>query len=1163
MSNSDTASHGARLDLQRNKPSSISVTAAFSLALTASTSCHGQIQTDGLVGPEAALIGPDYLIPNSLGIQVGPNLFHSFSSFDIATGESATFTSSFNGVTDNVISRVTGGSASTISGVLRNTIPSADFWLVNPAGVIFGSGAELEMTASFYVTSSDFVELGDCAAASPTCGRFDAANPAESLLTVAAPSAFGFLDDPVGQISVTGSEVNPVTLAVPIGETLSLVGKLSTAEPGGSVSAGLANTQFEAPEGRIDLTSVQTVTSGNTGLVNLPEGPAEPPVIQGFDESGAIGLSNSDLLTSGSAGGRIFLRGDEIVMDGSSINANGSAAGDAGLVDIEASSFRMVTTTPADTEGSAILVETDALGATGDAGTAIVRAQVIELRDGARVEAATRDGAGGSIALYGQDITVSESVVRAGTAGLGAGGTVTVGGYASTASDLIPADLLTVSGNDGDTSNDLPTGNPLEPFRPRRPGTIRADSFNFGNTGLPGEIRVVSRSIRLEQGGTLFAFNRDGSDGTGGRGLIEVQVDDLYLEGGIATQTFGNGFGSDLVIRGLGYELTPASTISMPGLDDTGFFSYIQAGSSSNDPLLGNRGGGRPGDISISANSITMGSEAQITNGINAFGTASGSGFRIEIDAQSLLMRDGAFISSNTSGEASAGIVELDVDSLILSGPGSRIEATSKGQGAAGDITIRGFETVIDAGLISTTAFGSGRGGSIAVETDRLSLLNGGSIDTSSRPELLSLLPVSSFDDFQEYDVNREPDLSYNSDSGNGALNAGEVQSIAFGGETIDQPSQFIAAFDVLEGANTEPVDLIARSSFETVDDGSPLPGSGSGPLVRGVADRNEPVQLDITGFPDFGGYPFFEFEGDHTQAGDYAVLVQLRPITTLPRAGDGGAITLRGRSSNAVGAVTISGDGSGLFSISAGDPETSGAVALAGAGDAGSIDLQTASLRLTEGGQISVQSVGTGRAGSVDITATNVELIDALVSAEAPRALAGNVIMDVTDRLRLVSSTISGESAAADAAGGNFFIANAPADRSILDQPDFNPETDVQPMRALVLADNSRINASSAAAGSGNIVISAEAIAISADSEVSATGEVFTVGQVLVDVAQIDAPELVDASDGLQTRCTPTEIENRSSLLVDSLPAGAVRSPYLDAKQTMPAASAALTCAD
>src|ERR1700691_2774568 len=77
------------------------------------------IKLDGTLGPSAAaLVGPTYNITQNLGKLSGGNLFFSFQYFNVATGETALFTTSSAGIA-NVISRVTGGYASSIDGTIR------------------------------------------------------------------------------------------------------------------------------------------------------------------------------------------------------------------------------------------------------------------------------------------------------------------------------------------------------------------------------------------------------------------------------------------------------------------------------------------------------------------------------------------------------------------------------------------------------------------------------------------------------------------------------------------------------------------------------------------------------------------------------------------------------------------------------------------------------------------------------------------------------------------------------------------------------------------------------------------------------------------------------------------------------------------------------------
>ena len=208
------------------------------LGLAPSTS-RGQIVLDGTTGAAGALTGPSYTIPNTLGKQVGQNLFHSFSDFNVHSGESATFTSAFTGTTQNIIGRVTGANVSQIDGLVASTVPGASLWLINPNGLVIGAGATLNVQGSFYASTADALLL-------PGGGRFDAANPQGSTLTVGNPVSFGFLDAQIGSISVTGA-----TLRVPSGRTLALVG--------GSIDATSAT--LGAPAGHVVLASAAGATN--------------------------------------------------------------------------------------------------------------------------------------------------------------------------------------------------------------------------------------------------------------------------------------------------------------------------------------------------------------------------------------------------------------------------------------------------------------------------------------------------------------------------------------------------------------------------------------------------------------------------------------------------------------------------------------------------------------------------------------------------------------------------------------------------------------------------------------------------------------------------------------------------------------------------------------
>ena len=121
--------------------------------------------------------------PTSAGRPVATSFTASANSRS-RTGEQATF--SGPDAIERIISRVTGGERSDIDGAIKSTIAGADFYFINPAGVLFGQNASLDLKGSFHVSTADELRFAD--------GKvFSAADPGASHFTVAAPEAFGFL----------------------------------------------------------------------------------------------------------------------------------------------------------------------------------------------------------------------------------------------------------------------------------------------------------------------------------------------------------------------------------------------------------------------------------------------------------------------------------------------------------------------------------------------------------------------------------------------------------------------------------------------------------------------------------------------------------------------------------------------------------------------------------------------------------------------------------------------------------------------------------------------------------------------------------------------------------------------------------------------------------
>jgi len=242
-----------------------------------------------------------YLIGVQPGEQAGPNLFHSFSSFGIGSGETATFDGPSS--IRNVISRVTGGTESDIYGTLRSTMPGADVYLLNPSGILFGAGAKLDVMGSFHATTADYIKLADGT-------KFEASAARPSVLSVAQPQAFGFLGKgaPAATVTVKGADLEGGA-----GASFSLVGGRV------QVGDGVAPTQVSAPGGTLTLAAV-----GAAGVEVTPaSGPDVAPTLNPATSAplGEVQVAASAQVSADQTGagfvrsGSVYIRGSHVQVD--------------------------------------------------------------------------------------------------------------------------------------------------------------------------------------------------------------------------------------------------------------------------------------------------------------------------------------------------------------------------------------------------------------------------------------------------------------------------------------------------------------------------------------------------------------------------------------------------------------------------------------------------------------------------------------------------------------------------------------------------------------------------------------------------------------------------------------------------------------------------------
>lgn len=678
-----------------------------------------EVSFDGSLGSQVALEGPNYQIGAELGQQRGSNLFHSFDNFNLNPEESATFLGPDK--INNIISRVTGGNPSNIEGTLRSLIPKADVYLINPAGIMFGPHAQLDVQGSFHASTADTLYFQD--------GTEFNANPINNaLLTTAAPEAFGFLDHSSTPLFVKGSQ-----LSVPLGETISLVG--------GDVD--LDAVEITAKAGRINIGSLS-----HAGKVVL-----SPTDLTLSAQAGDITLRNSVVSTSGESGGAIYIRGGRFELHNSEVAANTEGkldgkginvqvteltvseggqfaahtldSGKGGVIKINVADSMMLKGINQEGFFSGIFANSESKNDNaGDANDIVLEVGELVFKEGAWMAAETHGpGQGGNVIIRvkaGQLILSEGAQIYTGTRGTGRGGNV----------DIKVAEDVTFSGRDQNGSlSGIFSFSWTETDYGGNAGDIVLEAQNLNlkegtgitastyGTGQGGDIKIlVNNSVNLSgenylHQGTFLKSSTEGIiDNAGNGGTITIAAQQLKVTDGgqIGAITFGPGDGGRIHIK-VADQVSISGTDSGQNNNGTGFPSGIFT--NSDDARTNHLG--RAGEIILETNQLNLGEAAKIS----ASTRGAKSGGDIKVQARHIRLTDRGKITAESRGEGEAGNIILVVDEQ-LNMQHSTIE-TAAVRADGGDITVisNGYLYLIDSGITTSVQTEKGDGGNIVVQS--------------------------------------------------------------------------------------------------------------------------------------------------------------------------------------------------------------------------------------------------------------------------------------------------------------------------------------------------------------------------------------------------------------------------------------------------------------
>jgi len=616
----------------------------------------------------------------------GSNLFHSFQDFSVDTGNEAFF----NNANDigNIFSRVTGGNISNINGTIRAN-GSANLFLINPAGIIFGEGSSLDIGGSFYGSTASSILFEE--------GEFNATDiESPPLLTVNAPIGLGFRDNPGDIINrsnfglsttVLDSQTNALFenavfedrqfnlrevngLEVTEDQTIALVGGNIQIENGAGITALGGNVELGG------LSEAGNITLNEDNSLSFPEGvprgdvtlTQQSRVQVAADEDGSININARNLELS-----------EESQLFAGIAEGMGSSEARAGDITINATdSVRLLgetRQTPFDfslglplidllnierentaairnTVGISSIMRNDGSSqssAVGNSGNVIIDSPILELSQVGVIDTSVfGTGNGGNITINAEDSVVlnqgvflsqvrgfDEEVVRESGSGDAGNISINTGSLLLTDIAFVLADIQEgATGNGGDINIQV-----SENF------TQNQDSFiltQLGreNIGSAGDINITAGSYEIGARTVLPALQSDSSpDSQGDAGNITINVDNDFA------------ISNNLII------------------------AQIQSGSM-----------GNAGNISISANNISIDEFALVST--NAASDSSGIVGNVTLTANNnISISNGGVVDALTENEFDGGDITINAQNLDLLS-GGKIVTGSEDIGDAGNINL-------------------------------------------------------------------------------------------------------------------------------------------------------------------------------------------------------------------------------------------------------------------------------------------------------------------------------------------------------------------------------------------------------------------------------------------------------------------------------------------